>query len=58
MVFITNSLKFHVIAAEFIARRCTRRQFRYHASPGMTSLGGAALAGDGSHSMDQSLGRG
>jgi hypothetical protein len=39
MEIITNSSKFQVMQRNLKHEHCTRRQFRYHASPGMISLG-------------------
>jgi hypothetical protein len=43
MEIITKPLKVSSLAAEFKAWHGTRRQFRYHASPGMISLGGVCV---------------
>jgi hypothetical protein len=40
MVIITKPFKVSHFAAEFKHGHCTHHQFRYHASPGMISLGG------------------
>jgi hypothetical protein len=40
---ITNNFKFQVMQQSLKYGHCTRCQFRYHASPGMISLGGICV---------------